>query len=142
MLLGVMTPVLHPCEGCQRHLRAESSRCPFCGLAVGAPERVAHRTSPRGMALVAGSALALGACERVVLATAHAQTRDLEPASLSAQYAAPPRFFNTQDSGTPPRPTADAGVGDGAGDSVGDQGAGPRREPDGAAQPPRRRWGS
>jgi hypothetical protein len=29
-----MTPFLHPCESCARHIRAGESACPFCGAAV------------------------------------------------------------------------------------------------------------
>lgn len=88
-----------------------------------------------GAALAVGSALALGGCQRVLLATAHAEERALEPASLSAQYAAPPRFFNTPDGARAAQGGADAGT-------ATDAASAPSPPSDAAPRPPRRRRGS
>jgi hypothetical protein len=67
-----MSPAMHPCLSCGRHVRASETSCPFCASAFRAPNVVAApavgpRFVSRGALLVAG-ALAIGGCESTAAA--------------------------------------------------------------------------
>lgn len=89
---------LLPCDGCGRHVRADSPRCPFCDRAV-VTDLVAAVEVPRGASraalLALGATLTLGACRTPV--------RGGDDTSIVQPYGAPPR---------PPRdaPAAPAGA--------------------------------
>lgn len=62
---------LTPCEACERHVRADEARCPFCAAPFHAPAEVAARPSRSRAGRVAvvafGVSLAMGTSSCVAL---------------------------------------------------------------------------
>lgn len=90
-----MSHALCLCPGCQRHVRADEARCPFCALAldVRAVDAPALPRASRAVLLAASAALALGGCDAPWIAVAHADPME-EPVSMAPQYGAPPEWYD------------------------------------------------
>lgn len=104
---------LHPCPQCARHVLHSETRCPFCGLGLGAMSAEAPMV-PRvaRAALVLGAALALGACDestqRNPTNNPPQQPNINDPNAVAPVYGGPPSPEGTP---TPPQPTvADSGA--------------------------------
>jgi hypothetical protein len=103
-----MPTALCVCPSCQRHVRADEARCPFCesplALTVAEPARLPRAS--RAVLLAAGAALALGGCDAPWISEAHADPME-EPVSMAPQYGAPPEWYEehrrrtSQDAGAP-----------------------------------------
>ena len=111
-----MPTALCVCPSCQRHVRADEARCPFCesplALAIAEPARLPRAS--RAVLLAAGAALALGGCDAPWISEAHADPME-EPVSMAPQYGAPPEWYETprrrplQDAGAPADASAPPG---------------------------------
>ena len=114
---------LAPCPACQRHVRSDSSRCPFCAAAIAiAPASVvpaATTTLSRAAAFTFATSLALGCASTQDPAPQGNPVATTEPAPVTptagpqdpgapmAIYGAPAPMTDPADAGaTPP---ADAG---------------------------------
>lgn len=84
-----MTAPLIPCDACSRHLRADETRCPFCG-ASHTPKHLAYAPIPR---LSRAALAALGALTVVPATMALDRTEaDAQPhGSMRPLYGLPPR---------------------------------------------------
>ena len=80
---------LVPCPGCDRHVKADETTCPFCQVAL-APQRCAGRCSRSSTARLAGAALVAAGAALLGAACESSQ-------SVLAPYGTPPHF----DAGTP-----------------------------------------
>src|SRR5437868_9608391 len=87
---GMTSSALHPCASCARHVRADETRCPFCG---GEPGPMEVREAARWTGRVTRAA--------IVLLGASAAGAACSSTSTTPLYGAP---------------VTDAGPGDGAGD--------------------------
>jgi len=92
-----MSLTLRPCPRCLRHVRLAEPSCPFCD-----ESRVAR--AGLGVALAAGAALALTACDSASVASAQV---DDEAVRLTPQYGAPSDPYPPPP--PPPRDEPDAG---------------------------------
>lgn len=102
--------VMAPCPGCSRHLRVDTTRCPFCDAAIGslAPPSFDLDAAPsrvRYAALALGATLALSGCPSAALygGPPIPPTRDAGMPSTEPAYGGPPELLN------PPSPPPDAG---------------------------------
>lgn len=86
---------LVPCTGCQRHVRADETACPFCGVAVDAS--LARPEGVNGAGLSRAAVIALGA------ALAAACSQPAAPNEPGAPPAGPPA--TTMGKPSPPAPT-------------------------------------
>lgn len=82
------------CDGCQRHVRDDAARCPFCGGAITpsaiGTERVGRLGRAALMAFgVAAGGVAVAACEKDIVQPYGAPPRDTGTA-IAMPYGAPP----------------------------------------------------
>lgn len=101
---------LTPCSACARHVRTDSSACPFCGAARDArPESAPwFPRASRAVLFTAGASLALAAGADAFVGTAHADTN--EAVSMVPQYGAPSDYQPPPDPPASPVTPPDAGA--------------------------------
>ena len=96
---------LRPCSGCDRHVRADVTLCPFCDAALTAEAAVAPPQAARlgRAAQMAFGAAAVAASLSVVSCTKNPGGDD--SSNIAQPYGAPPGTNIAQPYGAPPDPT-------------------------------------
>lgn len=99
-----MSDALVPCASCQRHVRASTDACPFCGAAhapVEVPERPARARLSRAAVFALGATLGATGCETAVplygapappldASADVADVVDADADAVAVRYGAPP----------------------------------------------------